>query len=364
MSANPINIIVLTEGKAGHLSQSMGIAELIDCEKDIRVVNVDIELGADESLLRGLTGFHALLGFPSLQNLWQRAMRFLSDEDINFLNDTNPDIVISAGTIPASFNIIIKRKFKCRNVVAMKPSMLPLSEFDLAILPKHDINNDEPFNVISTHTSPNSCHPELIKRDGDTFADEYNINRDDNYWALFLGGPSKVRNFPVSDVISIVRLIAKAANQKNAKLLISTSRRTEIDFENELKELADEYRGQIAFLQIYSEMPISTTRAILALSKRVFITEDSVSMVSESLWAKRETVLIELPYKTMNKVDKIDRFKQNLLENGLISVIGKDTMETANLDTLTGSVSSTDLDDIENIRKSVNALVQKDVSFS
>lgn len=361
MNANPSNIIIITEGKAGHLSQSTGIAELIDGEKSIRTFHVKLEAGSEESLLRGLTGLHMLLGFPSVKSLWKRAERYFTDEDIKSINDTPPGLIISAGTIPSSFNAIIKKKFKCKSVVAMRPSMLPLSAFDLVILPKHDIKGDEPSNVIAPCTSPNSCLPELIKHDGDSFADEYSINRNYNYWALFLGGPSKVRNFPISDVISIVKLIIEKANQNNAKLLISTSRRTETDFENKLKEIADEYKEQIAFMQIYSEMPISTTRAILALSNRVFITEDSVSMASESLWAKRKTALIELPHKISGKVDKIDRFKQNLLDNDLISVIGKDTVKSGSLESVFSAVSSGDFDDIEMIQKSVNALVQEDV---
>ena len=243
----------------------------------------------------------------------------------------------------------------------MRPSMLPLSAFNLAVLPMHDIKGDEPSNVISTYTSVNSCHPELIKSDGDAFADEYKINRDGKYWAVFLGGPSKVRNFPIPDVINVVKLIIEKAKENDAKLLISTSRRTETDFENKLKKIADEYKEQIAFLQIYSEMPIGTTKAILSLSEQVIITEDSVSMVSESLWARRNTVLIELPGKEINATDKIDRFKQNLIENGLISVVGKDNIESGKLDAITDSTSSTKLDDIEKIRKSVNDIIQRDV---
>jgi len=361
LGANPLNIIVITEGKAGHLSQSTGIAELIDGEKSIRTINVKLEAGSEESLLRGLTGLHMLLGFPSVKSLWKRAEKYLTDEDIKSINDSPPGIIISAGTIPSSFNAIIKKKFQCKSIVAMRPSMLPLSAFDLVILPKHDIKGVEPSNVIAPCTSPNSCLPELIKHDGDSFADEYSINRDDNHWAIFLGGPSKVRDFPPSDVINAVKLILETAREKNAKLIISTSRRTESEFENRLKNLADDFKKQIAFLQIYSEMPISTTRAILALSKKVFITEDSVSMASESLWAKRDTILIELPHKIAGKVDKIDKFKQNLLDNGLIRAIGKDIVKTGSLESVSDAVSSADFNDIEMIKKSVNALVQDDV---
>lgn len=343
------------------MSQSTGIAELIDGEKSIRTINVKLDAGSEESLLRGLTGLHMLLGFPSVKSLWKRAAQYITDEDIKSIISSPPDLVISAGTIPSSFNAIIKKKFKCKSVVAMRPSMLPLSAFDLVILPKHDIKGDEPSNVIAPCTSANSCLPELIKQDGDSFADEYSINRDDNHWAIFLGGPSKVRNFPISDVINVVKLILETASEKNAKLIISTSRRTDSEFENRLKNLADDFKKQIAFLQIYSEMPISTTRAILALSKKVFITEDSVSMASESLWAKRETLLLELPHKISGKADKIDRFKQNLIDNGLIRVIEKDTVKTGSLESISEIVSSADFDDIEIIKKSVNALVQDDV---
>ena len=353
MTSNPLKIIVLTEGKPGHLSQSMGIVDLIDREKTIQTIKVNLELSAEESILRGLTGFHTMMGFPSLKSAWQRACKYISNDDLTFLNEKKPDLIISAGTIPSSFNILMKRIYNCKNVVAMRPSLMPLSAFNLAILPKHDLKGNEPPSVISTLTSPNSCRHELIKSEGIAFSEKYGLHSGEKYWAVFLGGPSKVRQFPVDYVIKTLRTIVEKAISENAKLVISTSRRTEKEFDSQLKTLSDDFKDQIAFLQIYSQMPESTTKGILATCETVFITEDSVSMVSESLWANRTTSVIELPSQSQNRTDKIDKFKKNLLDENLITVISESNFEIPNR-----PANLSELNDIKVIRNSVNSLIK------
>ncbi|MFH1516007.1 MAG: ELM1/GtrOC1 family putative glycosyltransferase [bacterium] len=353
MPSSPLNIAVITEGKAGHLSQSMGIVDLIDRKKTVQTIKVNLESGAEESILRGLTGLHLLLGFPTLVNVWRRACGYISKDDLTWLNENKPDLIISAGTIPASFNILMKRIYKCKNIVAMRPSLMPMKAFDLMVLPKHDIKGNETSNVISTLTSSNSCRPELIKPDGVAFSEKYALQSGEKYWAVFLGGPSKVRKFPIDDVISKVKIIAENARDKNVKLIISTSRRTEKEFESRLKILAVDFKDQIAFLQIYSQMPISTTKGILATCEHIFITEDSVSMVSESLWAKRMTSVVELPAVSGSGKDKIDKFKMNLLDENLITVLNDNDFKNA-----IKPVNLSGFNDVNVIRSSVNSLIE------
>lgn len=361
MSSGKLNIIILSDGKPGHVSQSRGIAGLIERDKKIREIQIKLDIGADESMLRGLTGFNSLINIPTATNLWKRAMRFIQADDIQFLQNNKPDVVISAGSVPATFNVIFKKHFKCANVVAMRPSMLPLSAFDLVILPMHDIKGGEGDNVISIYTSPNTCLPENIEQEGHDFAYHNGINRNYDLWALFIGGPSKVRDFPSDKVMPIVESILESARDSNSRLLISTSRRTETECENLLKDLQKKYESATAFLQIYSENPISTMRPILALSNRVFITEDSVSMVSEALWANRRVAVIELPAKTGDSNDKISRFKSHLIEKGLISNIENVSDVQSYIEKTSNSGDWSGFDDVEKARNAVNALISHNV---
>jgi len=218
--------------------------------------------------------------------------------------------------------------------------------------------SNPPANIIAVSTSPNECCEELIKNDGETLALENHLDKNERYWALFLGGESKARHFPSERVCETVKIILEEARSGHYKCLITTSRRTPPDFENLLHRLAENFSDQVAYLQIYSKNPKSTTKGILALSQTVFITEDSVSMVSESLWAHRKTFLIELPSQSKVKsINKIDRFKANLIEKKLISTISDDI----NNDTFSKSIEFEpnweSFTDIEMVKSAVNRLI-------
>jgi mitochondrial fission protein ELM1 len=350
-----VNIVILTEGKPGHISQSKGIAELIDAEKSVQIIYVTLIRSAEEAMLRGLTGIHELYKVPSVKSLYNRAKRYIKPEDLEHLEKNPPDLVIAVGTILSSFCIVFKKYFKCKNIISMRPNLLPLASFDLVLLPKHDEKGDEGKNVLIASTSPNMCFTQSLMSEGEKFASGKGIERQSDLWALFLGGPSKVKEFPSDKVIAMTRSILDKAKEKNAKLLVSTSRRTTPEFETALSKLVEDYISQVVYLQIYSKEPVSTTMPILALSKKVFVTEDSVSMVSEALWAKRQSAVIELPSVGGNDENKITKFKSILINKGLLSSI-------KNTDDLDRFISKSDtdwsaFDDIEQLKKAVNGIL-------
>jgi mitochondrial fission protein ELM1 len=354
-----LNIVIISEGKPGHLSQSQGIANLVRDPKRVHVVNVNLEPSNEETLLRGLTGLNHFVHLPTLGSLWQRASQYISAEERIFLDSVNPDLIISAGTLAAGTNIILKKMKMCLNVVAMRPSLLPLSAFDLVVIPHHDFKNDTQKNIIVLDTSPNLCLPESIKKEETDFTYRHGINPNHTYWAVFLGGPSKAREFPQADVISCVTQILEYAKKSDVKLLITTSRRTLPDFEISLKKLCGRYKDQVAFLQIYHEMPEPTTRAIMSLSKKIFITEESVSMVSESIWANRETHVIPLPSTTPDKPDKISHFKQNLIEKNLVRELTPDTTYKNLTDHSSNPWDSKNFNDIRTLSEALNSLTAR-----
>lgn len=359
MTDRELNIVIISEGKPGHLSQSQGIANLVRDPKRIHVVNTNLDPSNEETLLRGLTGLNHFVHLPTLGSLWKRASQYIPAEERNFLDSVNPDLIISAGTLPASTNIILKKMKRCLNVVAMRPSLLPLSAFDLVVIAHHDFKNDTQKNMIVLDTSPNLCLPESIKKEEIDFTYKRGINPNHTYWAMFIGGPSKAREFPPDDVISCVSKLFEYAKKADVKLLVTTSRRTEKDFEFALKKLCDKYKEQVPFLQIYHDMPESTTRAIMSLSEKIFITEESVSMVSESIWANRETHVIPLPSPTPDKPDKISHFKENLIEKNLVREFTSDTTYMELTDQLSNPWDSKNFNDIRTLTEALNSLTDR-----
>jgi mitochondrial fission protein ELM1 len=238
----------------------------------------------------------------------------------------------------------------------MRPSVIPLDAFSLAVLPLHDVSSNPPENVIALSTSPNECREELIAEEKKIFASENGLDMDIPFWGIFIGGESKARKFPSESVLKILRHILDESVRRNHQCLITTSRRTPPEFEEKLASLRTAYHNQIAFLQIYSNNPKSTTKGILGLSSHVFITEDSVSMVSESLWAMRKTFLVELP-SSKNTADKINRFKNNLIEKKLIGAIKSDMGSEDISEAIDFNPDFESFTDINLVRDAVNRLI-------
>jgi mitochondrial fission protein ELM1 len=97
----------------------------------------------------------------------------------------------------------------------------------------------------------------------------------------------------------------------------------------------------------------------MSLSKKIFITEESVSMVSESIWANRETHVIPLPSPTPDKSDKISHFKKNLIEKNLVMELTPDTTWKDISDRLSNPWDSKNFNDIRTLSDALNSLTAR-----
>ena len=101
------------------------------------------------------------------------------------------------------------------------------------------------------------------------------------------------------------------AEQEGADLYITTSRRTPAAAVKTLTTLAAR-SSSVRYLLIASEDPFNPIPAMLGFSREIFVTEDSVNMVSETITGGHKAVLLRVEHK---------RGLRGLLQNATSSLV-------------------------------------------
>lgn len=247
MTSEPLVIWRLTDGKPGHMQQSLGLVHalqaLVPCEViDIDVVNQPI--GVLDVVLRRFPG-----GFMKRR----------------------PHLVVGAGHATHFGLIAAKRVTGAFTVVLMKPS-LPQRLFDLVVAPTHDGVAPSP-RIIQTRGVLNPMRAG-VKQPGSVL--------------VLLGGESKHAGWDDAAVLQQLEIVTASVPSEHS-LVIADSRRTP---ETLSRTLHERYGRRF---QSWDACPSGWLAATLAVTENVWVTEDSVSMVYEALTAGCRVGLLKLP---------------------------------------------------------------------
>jgi mitochondrial fission protein ELM1 len=247
-----------TDGKAGHDKQSLALVDSLMNQTKCRLFDFNVQ-GQRNPILNMIFKNYKL------------------PEGI-----TKPDIAIGAGHKTHLHLLAIKRCFNAKIVVIMKPS-IPLIFFDLCIIPKHDGIKNGP-NIINTQSS-------LVKFNS-------NLKKKENTGLILIGGPSKHYFWDSKTVLEEICKISKKF--KFRRLLLSTSRRTPIDFVDQLNEL------NISDIKVYEYSKIKSDWLDKHINKvkNIWVTNDSYSMVTEALASGADVDIIGLKVKQDSKLSK------------------------------------------------------------
>ena len=246
----------LVDGKAGHDKQSLALVENLKSQTKCKIFNINIQ---------NITN-------PFLAIIFKK---YNLDKGL-----INPDIAIGAGHKTHLYLLAIKRCFGAKIVVIMKPS-LPLKFFDLCVIPKHD-GVKSGSNVFITNTP-------LVN---------FNLNKKkkENMALFLIGGPSKHYYWDSKRVLEQIKNISKQFKFK--KLLITTSRRTPIEFINEFN------KSKIKNIKLYEHTKIMNDwldKNIIKV-KNIWVTNDSYSMLIEAIASGAYTDILELKMKKKSKL--------------------------------------------------------------
>lgn len=263
--ARPLTLWRLSDGKPGHDKQSLGLATALG-----RLVRTELH---DIRLPRAGTGLGAWL-----------TGRFAPGRDL-----PAPRLILGAGHATHLPMLAARRAYGGRLVVLMKPS-LPLTLFDLCLIPLHD-RPPPRGNVIPTRGGLNTVVPGNAQ--------------DPGRGLMLVGGPSPHYRWDTQRVAGQIREIVAA--EPAIRWTLSTSRRTPADLPAGLEGLPG------LTLLTHEQTPAGWLEAELARCGQVWVTPDSVSMVHEALTAGCRTGLLELD---ADPASRVARGVGDLLKDG------------------------------------------------
>jgi KDO2-lipid IV(A) lauroyltransferase len=335
-------VAILSDGKIGHLNQSLSIFEKIkECRRGKGYSEVDTELKIIEIKYRG--SIHEVLlavlsrfvaRYPLLR---MGCLKLCLDENsYRELERSYADIVISCGSQTAGANLLFTRENNAKNVVLMKPSLSSTSSFDLAIIPEHD-NPPERENIIRTLGAPNLITSNRLKDDLASLEKAVNLEGKKRI-GLFIGGENRNYVFDTLIMKGVLDNVVKAAKELDANILVTTSRRTGADVSDfvrrELKKT-----GLAKLVIIANERnPKWAVGGILAASDILVVSGESSSMLSEAANSGKHIVVFKPRRKpSVRKNTKQERFLKRLHFSGLARVseiedLKKNIVELVNSD--------------------------------
>lgn len=270
-----MHIVYVSDGKAGHRSQALGLFKAMQRQYTSTVTFQEISI--DDlpigTLLSGLFR-HQVAGV-----------------------DQAPNYIFGVGSHTHFRVWLLGQVYKqAKTVILMKPS-LPFALFDYAVIPEHD-GVTASKKVLVTQGALNPIVNEQRHQQGRIL--------------IALGGSSKRHQWNDAKVLNSIQHIT--ADNPEAEIILTTSRRTPKAFLNVLEQ-----QNFSAQFQIYpvEQTPQGWIFKEMQKAEAVWVTGDSVSMIYEALTAGCKVGVIQIDRL---KEDRITGSVDLILQKGLVSL--------------------------------------------
>jgi mitochondrial fission protein ELM1 len=313
------NILIISDGKTGHLRQSEAIAGILKgCLKAQGIsANINtIEIKFKNRFSRfGLTFSSCLAGKYHCQGCLWCLKTFLGDDVYSSLISIKPDIVITCGASVAPINYIISRENLAKSITIMRPSILNTKRFNLVVMSRHD-RPPRRKNVTVIEGALNLINEDYLKGQGERIKSHLKINKE-LVLGVLVGGDTKFFHLSKDLMQEIARQIKLSLEKLDAELLITTSRRTSGAVESLLKEeFLNYHRCKLLIIANEKNIP-EAVDGILASSKIIITSPESISMISEAVNSNKYVLVFDSP----NLSKKHRRFLNYFAKNKYIYLV-------------------------------------------
>ncbi|MCG2634242.1 MAG: mitochondrial fission ELM1 family protein [Gammaproteobacteria bacterium] len=261
-----LRVLILSDGIPGHENQALGLAALLN-----DVYQVEVELHQTRLRRKWLRPLLRLL-CNHLPN--PRTNRWISSRYDSDYTGNTPDLIISAGGNTAFLNIALSRRFDCPNFFLGSLRGLHGTLFSALFTLERQAPGPSNIvlDVVPTGVTPASAKAaaEARFRDPPT-----------PLWAMLIGGDGAGYHYDEADWLALARGMKACQAQFGIRWLITSSRRTGLQNETRLRSLVDS--DDLFETTWYGQNAESVSQAYMGAADRIFCTEDSMTMLQESI---------------------------------------------------------------------------------
>jgi mitochondrial fission protein ELM1 len=289
-----LKILIIDDGKAGHVQQSQVIATIImQCMgllgKKVPIIdfiNVNISK-VNRLFLEGLLDY-----LPTLS----RIIGHYACREVSAIEKLTPDIIISCGK-SASIVGALCGGGDCVKICILYPGQYAIKKFDLLITPNHDAGKlTEHPNVIKTNLAlylSNAIEGKLSA----------------GHIGILLGGNNRSYSYNRDVCQQIAKQLVQLKKRSGAQLHWTASRRTS---KHLLHAMDREFQcaGQ-------EHHKLEDINELFSICDWIIVSADSISMISQAV-VNGCKVTVFSPPSRMISTGKHDRFVETLAANGSV----------------------------------------------
>ncbi len=295
-----LKILIIDDGKSGHVQQSQVIVSIImQCMglsgKKIPTINF---INAKVSKVKRLF-LECLLDYlPTLS----RIVGHYACRQVRDIEKVTPDIVISCGR-SASIVGALCGGGDCVKICILYPGQYAIKNFDLLIIPNHDSGKfTEHPNVIKTNLAlyiPNAIEGQLSA----------------GHIGILLGGKNRSYSYSRDVCQQIAKQLVQLKTRSGAQLYWTASRRT-----SKYLIHAMDREFQCA---VQEHNKIECINELFSICDWIIVSADSVSMISQAVVHGCKVTVFSPPAR-MISTGKHDRFIEKLAANGSVATCSFD----------------------------------------
>jgi hypothetical protein len=260
-------------------------------------------------------------------------MRYLA-EALTFqswqgLMSFKPDMIVSAGGSISAVNYFLAKEYQAKSVALMRPANISLKKFDLVIIPRHDrpqgygpassCRGRQPAprkNVVITEGALNLVDAEYLSQKTKNLEQSGLLKGPlrNPCIGVLIGGNSKKFKLGCRIILELIGEIKKSAEELNADIFISTSRRSSSEVEGVIRsEFTNYARCKLLVIARENNHP-DVVGGILGLSSLIVSSPESISMISEAVSAQKYVMV----FNSGGLSAKHQRFLKNFSEQGYV----------------------------------------------
>ncbi len=314
-------LLVLSDGKAGHVKQSLAVARSLQRHRPDTAVDV-IEIRYRHPLARA---FALAWSWWMPRGLGATAcLRLaLTRASGQALLTRYADLIISCGASTAPANVLWAGANDAKSVAIMNPAPLPPSRFDLVAAPRHD-RLPRRANVLRTAGA--LVEPLENGRAGEARGrlQAHPRRRADlaqlagrPVVAVFIGGDTPDYAMDAAFIDALTAQLRAACEALDGWCLVTTSRRTPPGAAQRLSDALEDDPRCAMLLLAHRDPLDGTMEGMLSCATVAVVTGESISMVSEACASGHPVVVTEPPARR-SAATKQARFMRELAAEGYI----------------------------------------------
>lgn len=296
------NVWIVNEGSPGHLSQSVGFSAVLKKLYPLKTVEVygrTTLRGWQRHLVRFLMGSKGR-AIPS--------GLLLKIADITIPDGAGkPDLIVSSGGKSVFAAHALASSYQVPYVFIGERKPYP-SHWFTAVFSPVEAEIDKQTYLLDFIPTP--VTPALIESSGQL---------EPGTWCMIIGGRSRSCPFSVDDWRALGVGMNQLAQSANIRWLLTTSRRTGGDAEAILKkELRKEFIQDAIW---WADNPRRELYSFMARSELLFVTQDSITMVTEAVSSGRPVVSLGLPHAAEYSKSVQEQYFKRLAQKNYIQSI-------------------------------------------